>query len=469
MPEEVILLLESDPRIRSQMDALAADRVLGVVRVDRMEAALERLKNRGVRLVVADLDGSPEAAAAIGALAAAAAPVPLIVTAAGGSVHGAVEALHQGAFDYLVKPVVPELLAASVQRALARTEAAGGRVGRSKPIIYEDPRMAALLKMARSVAASTATVLILGESGTGKELLAAEILRHSPRRDRPYVMMNCAALPENLAESELFGHEKGAFTGALGRKAGKFELADGGTLLLDEISELPLGLQAKLLRVIQEGEIDRVGGTRPVPVDVRLIAISNVDLKQAVSEGRFRADLFYRINVVPLTVAPLRQRPADILPLARHFLERHALLHGRPMRRIAPEALARLAAYRWPGNVRELEHVIERAVLIGDGDTLEPDFVFLDDDTGSESDVSLTLQAGLKVREMEERLVDVTLKAVDGNRQQAAEMLGISIRTLRNKLNEYKHRQPLPAVEEPREKSAASTLPVAGSGIGLSR
>ena len=299
--------------------------------------------------------------------------------------------------------------------------------------------MAALLEMARNVAASNATVLILGESGTGKELLAAEIHRYSPRRHGPYVTMNCAALPETLAESELFGHEKGTFTGALARKLGKFELAHGGTILLDEISELPLALQAKLLRVIQEREIDRLGGTHPVAVDVRIIAISNVNLKQAVADGRFRSDLFYRINVVPLTMPPLRQRPADVDPLVRHFLQRYAALNARPMASIAPAALDRLRAHNWPGNVRELEHTIERAVLVGEGQTLRPEFILIDDgpvpDGGADH---RALAPGMSVRDMEARLVGVTLRHVNGNRQQAADMLGISIRTLRNKLNEYK-------------------------------
>jgi len=460
MPDSIILVLESKASVSRQLDPLAAARGLRLAPAESVDTALAHLKTRAVRLVVADLQG--EATAAIAALAAAAAPAPLIVIAAGGSVHGAVEALHQGAFDYLIKPLVPELLAAALDRCLSRGAPSAVPTGRIKPIVYEDRQMASLLQTARSVAASNATVLILGESGTGKELLAAEILRHSPRRDRAYVTMNCAALPETLAESELFGHEKGAFTGALARKPGRFELADGGTLLLDQISELSLPLQTKLLRVVQEGEIDRVGGTRPVPVDMRLIAISNVDLKQAVVEGRFRADLFYRINVVPLTLPPLRKRPADIEPLARHFLDRHATLHRRPMHRIAPEVIARMKAYDWPGNVRELEHVIERAVLIGDGDTLGAELFSVDDGNPPEADVSLTLQAGMKVREMEARLVDVTLKAVAGNRQQAAEMLGISIRTLRNKLNEYRHRQTLPADARPEAGLAAATRQATG-------
>ena len=444
MADGFIRVLEAAPDICRQLSRLPAAQGFQIAHEPDWEQALERLRNETASLVVADLRGGPGTPTRIETLAMTAGAAPLIVVAADGSVRGAVDAMRNGAFDYLVKPCSPELLNAAVQRALSGRAALSAddgstRVGRDKAIVSADSRMEALLEMARTVAASHATVLILGESGTGKELLAAEIHRHSPRRDGPYVTMNCAALPESLAESELFGHEKGTFTGALARKLGKFELAHGGTILLDEISELPLALQAKLLRVIQEREIDRVGGTRPVAVDVRIIAISNRDLKQAVAEGRFRSDLFYRINVVPLTVPPLRQRPADIGPLVHHFLRRYAALNERPMASVAPAALDRLLAYHWPGNVRELEHTIERAVLVGTGQTLRPEFILIDDGPVPEGGADpCRLQPGMSVHDMEARLVGVTLRHVNGNRQQAADMLGISIRTLRNKLNEYK-------------------------------
>ena len=251
--------------------------------------------------------------------------------------------------------------------------------------------------------------------------------------------MNCAALPENLAESELFGHEKGAFTGAANRKIGKFELAKQGTIVLDEISEMPLALQAKLLRVLQEREIDRVGGSRPVPVDARVIAISNVDLKKAVSDGIFREDLFYRINVIPLTMPPLRDRQDDIELLANFFLEKFSLLNRRKTPQISDQAMQLLLRHDWKGNVRELENSIERALLIGNGETIFPEHLILgDSDNDGTASAGTALAVGTTVREMEKKLIVKTLKEVNENRTRAAELLGISIRTLRNKLREYK-------------------------------
>jgi two-component system response regulator FlrC len=449
MPSGTILVVEASPETERRLGRLPAAEGLKVERVTSAGEAVAYLQERSARLVLA---GTADTNGRLAGLVEAANGAPVIVSAGQGSVRGAVEAMQEGAFDYLVQPCAEALLDAAVRRALVETTAGptpGAITGRDKPIVCADRQMRQILEVARNVADSDATVLILGESGTGKELLAAEIHRCSPRRGGAYVTTNCAALPETLAESELFGHEKGAFTGALTRRPGKFEQAEGGTLLLDEISELPPGLQAKLLRVIQEREVDRVGGTRPVPVDVRLVAISNVDLNEAVASGRFRADLFYRINVVPLALPPLRRRPDDIAPLAEHFLQRHAARHGRPMRRLDPRALDRLKAHPWPGNVRELEHAIERAVLVGRGDTLLPEYLLLGDaPQATEEGDAAVLRPGLSVRDMEARLVDVTLRHVNGNRQQAAEMLGISIRTLRNKLNAYKRQGVAPTGAE---------------------
>jgi transcriptional regulator with PAS, ATPase and Fis domain len=234
-------------------------------------------------------------------------------------------------------------------------------------MVTRDPKLLEILKLAQNVAASRSTILIQGESGTGKELLAAYIHEHSGFKDEPYVAINCAALPDSLAESELFGHEKGAFTGAITRKMGKFELAKNGTVVLDEISEMTPPLQAKLLRVLQEREIDRVGGSRPVPMHARVVAISNVDLKQAVSKGKFREDLYYRINVVPITIPPLRDRKKDIPLLTEHFLEKYSALNDQKMAQISEAAMKQLTSGNWKGNIRELENTIERAVLIGNG------------------------------------------------------------------------------------------------------
>ena len=303
-----------------------------------------------------------------------------------------------------------------------------------------------VLDTARRVARSTATVLVQGESGTGKELLAAFVHRHGLHPDAPYVAVNCAALPESLAESELFGHEKGAFTGAVMRKIGKFEQARRGTLVLDEIGEMTLPLQAKMLRALQEREIDRVGGTAPIAVEARVVAITNRDLSNAVCSGTFREDLFYRIQVVPLVIPPLRERPGDIPLLADHFLAQFASRAGKAVRRFADEALERLSRHEWRGNVRELEHRVERAVLLADDDVLTSRHL----GWAGASDGGRILPApaaagpptGTTVWEMERQLIMGTLSEVNQNRTRAAELLGISIRTLRNKLREYREETP---------------------------
>jgi DNA-binding NtrC family response regulator len=374
--------------------------------------------------------------------------IPVLMITAYGTINSAVEAMQQGAADYILKPFSFETLEAAVKKAVGSgrggTQTIGGEApsdkeATPKAIISKDPNVMQLLTLAENVASSQATVLIQGQSGTGKELLAGFIHSHSHQKRGPYVAVNCAALPENLAESELFGHEKGAFTGAANRKIGKFELAKQGTIVLDEISEMPLALQAKLLRVLQEREIDRVGGSRPVPVDARVIAISNVDLKKAVSDGIFREDLFYRINVIPLTMPPLRDRKDDIELLANFFLEKFSLLNRRKTPQISDQAMQLLLRHDWKGNVRELENSIERALLIGNGETIFPEHLILGD-SGNLSAVSAgtALAVGTTVREMEKKLIVKTLKEVNENRTRAAELLGISIRTLRNKLREYK-------------------------------
>ncbi len=374
--------------------------------------------------------------------------IPVIVIAANGTVHNAVEAMHAGASDYLLKPVTVETLEKTVKKAIisfnGNREPKDNRKSMSdlpigKEIITRNRKFQDLLNRARSVAPSTATVLIQGESGTGKELLAAYIHHHSRNHRAPYVAVNCAALPDTLAESELFGHEKGSFTGAIGRKIGKFELAKKGSVVLDEISEMPLPLQAKLLRVLQEKEIDRIGGTRPIPIDARVIAISNVDLKTAVTEGKFRQDLYYRINVIPLTLPPLRARNEDIELLAVHFLKIYCLANQKTINEIDDIAIRMLINYSWKGNIRELENTIERAVLISEGGIILPEHLLLDiSENEPEPETNFSVNAGYTVREMEKKLIFRTLEDVNDNRTRAAELLGISIRTLRNKLREYR-------------------------------
>ncbi len=316
---------------------------------------------------------------------------------------------------------------------------------RDGSIRTEDPEMIRILKTAENVAASRATILLQGESGTGKELLARFIHANSPRAQKRFIAINCAAVPDGLLESELFGHEKGAFTGAHLAKPGKFELAHDSTLLLDEVSEMPLLLQAKLLRVIQEGEIERLGARQPTRVNVRLIATTNRELAALVRRGEFREDLFYRLNVVPLRIPALRERPRDIENLAQFFTEVSSHLNGRPMRRLTAEAMEKLRSWKWPGNVRELENVIERAVLYASTDEIEVAQIQIEGwtadspppSTAATNGMTAGMTAGMTVAQAEQLLIMKTLEHTEQNRTQAAKLLGISIRTLRNKLHEY--------------------------------
>jgi len=408
---------------------------------------LARLSQGRLHLIVAAADTAgvcvTELLRAAGRVAA---PVPVILVSTQGTITAAVAAMQNGARDYLVAPVAPEHLVAAARNALDAEPAASvepraseHRTGQ-KSFITRDAHLMEVLATARQVARSTATVLIQGESGTGKELLAAYIHRHGLHPEAPYVAVNCAALPETLAESELFGHEKGAFTGAVMRKVGKFELAKKGTLVLDEIGEMPLPLQAKLLRVLQEREIDRVGGGLPVPIEARVLAITNRDLAQAVAAGSFREDLYFRIHVVPLIIPPLRERPGDIQLLADHFLARFASPAGKAVTRFSEQSRQLMSRHAWKGNVRELANRVERAVLLAEGDTIQPQHLGLapapEGRRGGGSPV--TFRCGTTVWEMERQLIMGTLAEVDQNRTRAAELLGISIRTLRNKLREYR-------------------------------
>jgi two-component system response regulator FlrC len=310
-----------------------------------------------------------------------------------------------------------------------------GRKGSSdgKGIITDDPKMLSLLSMARNAAASTATVLIMGESGTGKELIARYIHSNSLRKEGPFVAVNCASIPNGLLESELFGHEKGSFTGAFSTRLGKFEQANKGTILLDEVSEMEMALQAKLLRIIQEREVDRIGGVKSISLDIRIVATTNRNLWDEVKKGSFREDLFYRINVFPLNLPPLRERIKDIQLLAEFFLKKFCEKHGKSVENISDDALNLLAGHSWKGNVRELENSIERAVLLGEGKTLLPEALFLEE---SSVRVSASI-SGTSIWEVEKELIFKTLKDMDGNRTKAAKRLGISVRTLRNKLKDY--------------------------------
>jgi two-component system response regulator FlrC len=342
--------------------------------------------------------------------------------------RAAVAAIKAGAKEYVPLPPDAELIAAVLEAVAAEQDA----------LIFQDPAMDRVIQMAKKVAASQASVLITGESGTGKELVARYLHRNSPRKDKAFVAVNCAAIPGELLESELFGHEKGAFTGAVARRIGKFEEAIGGTLLLDEISEMDLKLQAKLLRAIQEREIVRIGSNAAVKVDTRIVATSNRNMEETVKQGKFREDLYFRLNVVKLVLPPLRDRPKDIEVLAGHFARASAEENGVPLRRVSPEAIAVLKTHNWPGNVRELENTMHRAVLLSSGEQIGPDaFDFTGSGGLGGSAAGGASLVGRTVADVERDLIIDTLKHTLGNRTHAAKILGISIRTLRNKLNAY--------------------------------
>jgi two-component system response regulator HydG len=370
-----------------------------------------------------------------------------VVVTGYGSVEGAVRAMQSGALSYLQKPVDLGILRQTVKSAAERI--ALERSNRelrttldkafSFPgIVGATPAMHRVLDTLNQVADTDATVLVLGESGTGKELVAQALHRSGPRRNHPFVALNCAALAEGVLESELFGHERGAFTGAVARRKGRFEAADGGTLFLDEVGDMPPSTQAKLLRTLESGEVVRVGSNEPMRVDVRVIAATNKDLASAVREGRFREDLYFRLRVVTIDLPPLRERLADLPALAQHFLALAAERHGKPGRTFSREALDLLMAYRWPGNVRELKNVVEAMVLMSRGAVLGPETVpAYARQPGDRSDALESL-SGVALGAVERRLVENTLRSVDGNRERAARLLGISTRTLYRKIKEYR-------------------------------
>ncbi len=365
-------------------------------------------------------------------------PLCVIVSTATPRLEDAVVCMKKGAHDFWVKPFDRQRLARAMEFLASmggmEEEKAREQGNPERPILSRNPLMLKLKEMAKKVAGSDAAVFIQGESGTGKELFARYIHGNSGRRDKPFLALNCAALPENLLESELFGYEKGAFTGAIKGKGGKFELADGGTLLLDEVTEMSVPLQAKLLRVLQEKEVDRLGGRFPVPVNVRIIATTNGSMEELLEEGRFRKDLYYRLNVIPLKIPPLRERKEDIAPLCRHFMGKYS----GSAESLHPETLKKLEAHWWPGNVRELENVIHRAVLLATGNTVTTENLFFDDMENRASPALGEALDLMSLDEMEKRLIFKALKTVNENRTRAAEILGISVRTLRNKLNEYR-------------------------------
>ncbi|MGE3301795.1 MAG: sigma-54 interaction domain-containing protein [Hyphomonadaceae bacterium] len=415
---------------------IAMDRGAKVAHVDTVAQATIALRaGRGADLLMVDC--ALDIAGLIAANEAERIRVPVVACGIAADARTAANAIRAGAKEFIPLPPDAELIAA-VLAAVSDDD---------RPMIADDPSMKALVAMADQIAGSDASILITGESGVGKEVMARYVHRRSKRVEAPFIAVNCAAIPENLLESELFGHEKGAFTGAVARRIGKFEEAHGGTLLLDEISEMDARLQAKLLRAIQERQIDRVGGGKPVSVDIRIIATSNRDLNQAVRDGEFRQDLLYRLNVVNLHIPPLRERRHDLAALAQSFIEKYAKANGRPARALAAAAMDTVMAHPWRGNVRELENAMHRAVLLSVGAEVGPEAIRAPDgapvsharDEASARAVEAAARAlvGRTVAEVEQDLILETLQHCLGNRTHAANILGISIRTLRNKLKQY--------------------------------
>lgn len=436
MPEHLkVLVVEDDDALR---DALlitleaAGHTVQGAAGGPQ---ALELITRTQFNMVISDLRMTPmDGLSLLSEIRARAPRLPVLLMTAFGDVDRAVAAMKGGACDFMLKPFEPKALLDQIARYATAPMSEG--------IVMEDPGSREALLLSARVARTDATVLLTGESGTGKEVFARYIHEQSARAKGPFVAINCAAIPDNLLEATLFGYEKGAFTGAQTAQAGKFEQANGGTLLLDEISEMPLALQAKLLRVLQEREVERVGGKKPVSLDIRVLATSNRDMALEVKEGGFREDLYYRLNVFPLQIPALRERPGDILPLARHFLALHGGRLARPAR-LAAAAEAILAAHAWPGNVRQLENIIQRALILAPGELIEAEHLMFAAGALSAAAPAPKIfaeasDASANMKDLERQHILDTLAAVGGSRLKAVEKLGISERTLRYKLKQYR-------------------------------
>ena len=452
-----VLVVEDDAALRDAVCLtleLAGHRPVGV---DGGPPALAVLEERAFHLVLSDLRMQPmDGLELLGQIRSRLPQLPVLLMTAYGDVEKAVAAMRGGACDFLMKPFEPQALLEHVRRYAVQP-------GSDEETIAEDPLTRNVLALAMRVAETDATVLLSGESGTGKEVFARYIHAHSARAGQAFVAINCAAIPENLLEATLFGYEKGAFTGASQAQPGKFEQADGGTLLLDEISEMPLALQAKLLRVLQEREVERVGGKKPISLDIRVLATSNRDMAQEASSGRFREDLYYRLNVFPLAIPALRERPADVVALARHFVN----VHGERLKRrarLSPEAEQLLTTYGWPGNVRELENTMQRAQILATGEQIGPDTVRLclphwtpgSEEESQQAASQAAIFAGQaaisaaaapqaasvgapsNMKDLEREHILRTLREVGGSRKKAVAKLGISERTLRYKLQQYR-------------------------------
>lgn len=447
MTIEKILIVDDELLVRNFLAETLRRKNFDVTTAESGTKAVNMLKDTSFDLVITDMKMPDMTGIDVLRKTKELSPnaVVIIITAFG-SIENAVDAMRLGAFNYLVKPFSPDTIEAVIEKAqehlslveenqYLRQQLTPGAGRPSQGLICESPVMKKILAQVLQVAKSNASIFIHGESGTGKEVIAHAIHHNSLRANRPFIKVNCAAVPETLIESEFFGHEKGSFTGASSRRLGRFELANTGTLLLDEITETPPGLQAKLLRVTQEQEFERVGGTKPVKVDVRIISTSNRDMKEAIQKKIVREDLYYRLNVVPIYLPPLRERREDIIPLAEYFLEKTASENHREKKKLTPESRKKLLAYAWPGNVRELSNVIERAVVMDNANIIAPDHLLIESPDAQKKTDATT--SGVSLQELEKNHIIETLQANNHNRTKTAECLGISTRTLRNKIQEY--------------------------------
>jgi two-component system response regulator AtoC len=451
MTIEKILIVDDEKLVRDFLLETLRRKNYDVLAVDSGQKAFQALREQQYDLVITDMKMPDHSGLDVLKKAKEFSPstVVVIITAYG-SIENAVEAMKMGAFNYLIKPFTPDTIEAVLEKAqehlslveenaYLRQQASTGSTRGALTVIGESPSMRAILRDIDRIAKSNANVLITGESGTGKEVVAHLIHHKSLRANHPFIKVNCAAIPETLIESEFFGHEKGAFTGATSLHRGRFELANGGSLLLDEITEVPLGLQAKLLRVIQEQEFERVGGVKPIRVDVRIISTSNRSMQEAFEKNKLREDLYYRLNVMPIYLPPLRERKEDILPLADFLLLKLCQDNHKGSVSLSKEARERLLSYNWPGNVRELANILERAVVLNSSGIIDAgDLQIAPLPFPVSPPAALNAHEGMTLQELEKRHIIETLQKMNNNRTKTAEKLGISVRTLRNKIQEYK-------------------------------
>ena len=445
MAIEKILVADDEPLIRRLLQEILEKEGYEISLAEDGVAALEQIKKESFEMVITDIRMPGMGGIELLEMVNQISPCTLVVAiTAHGSIENAVEAMKKGAYDYLTKPITPHQIKLIIQRAsrhknlLEENKYLREEINEKyhfEELIGKSSQIESIYRMIARVASSKSTILIQGETGTGKELVARAIHYRSSCRNNPFIKVNCAALPSDLLESELFGHEQGAFTGAIKKKEGRFELANKGTLLLDEISETTTAFQVKLLRVLQkEGEFERVGGTKTIKADVRVIATTNQKLEKNVREGKFREDLYYRLNVIPIFLPSLRERKEDIPLLVHHFLRKYNRQNGAKIESISSQSLALMQDYNWPGNIRELENIIERAVVMTEGKVILPEYLSLK--VSSEEEI-ISRSEKMTLEEMEKRLIENTLQKMGGNRTRTAEMLGVTARTIRNKIKKY--------------------------------